>query len=204
MTASSTTVVAAMRLEAMALGGRVVRTGMGHRRAQHAAAALAARLAPGAPVVLAGISGGLASHLVPGDVIVATEVHDPEGGTRALDHGDAQAVAAALGARGRRVHLGPVVSSTTLVHGERRAELARSGALAVDMESAWVADALRAQRLVIVRVVADTAGSVAVGLFKGLGALRGLRPAFDGWSAGAGGGTSGAADPGPDAPLRSS
>jgi 4-hydroxy-3-methylbut-2-enyl diphosphate reductase len=188
-TGPSTTVVAAMRLEALALGGGVVRIGMGHRRAQPAACALAARLDAGAPVVLAGISGGLHADLQPGEVVVATSVRGPEGDDLALHGGDAEAVADALRRNGRRVHLGPVVSSTTLVHGERRAELARSGALAVDMESSWVAGALGDQRLVVVRVVADTAGNVAVGLLKGLAALRGLRSAFDDWSAadGAGG-----------------
>jgi len=175
------TVVAAMRLEALALGGRVVRTGMGPRRARAAAGALATGLAPGAPVVLAGISGGLAPDLLPGEVVVATSVRTPDGDEVLLSAGDAAAVAAELRAIGRRVHLGPVVSSTTLVHGERRAELARSGALAVDMESAWVADALRGQRLVIVRIVADTAGNVVVGLLKGLAALRGLRAAVERW-----------------------
>ncbi|HUY21402.1 MAG TPA: hypothetical protein VMV22_03580 [Acidimicrobiales bacterium] len=175
------TVLAAMRLEKLALGGRVVRIGMGHRRAIAAAEGLAASLAPGAPVVLAGISGGLDPGLRPGELVVATSVRGPDGDETPLPAGDAAAVAGALRAGGRSVHLGPVVSSRTLVHGERRAELARSGALAVDMESAWVAAALAATRLVIVRVVADTAGNVVVGLVKGLVALRGVRGALDGW-----------------------
>ena len=175
------TVLAAMRLEKLALGGRVVRIGMGHRRATAAAEGLAASLAPGAPVVLAGISGGLDPGLRPGELVVATSVRGPDGDETPLPAGDAAAVAGALRAGGRSVHLGPVVSSRTLVHGERRAELARSGALAVDMESAWVAAALAATRLVIVRVVADTAGNVVVGLVKGLVALRGVRGALDGW-----------------------
>ena len=55
------------------------------------------------------------------------------------------------------------------------------------MESAWVAAALAGHRLVIVRVVADTAGSVALGLVSGLRALRHVRPAVDRWAAGAAG-----------------
>jgi len=178
------TVLAAMRLEAVALGGPVVRIGMGHKKAAPRAAALAADLPPGSPVVLAGISGGLAAHLRPGEFVVATTVRGPSGHECSLPDADAAVVAQALRDGGRRVHLGPVVSSTTLVHGERRAELARSGALAVDMESSWVADALADTRLVVVRVVADTAGSVAVGLMRGLVALRAVRPAVDRWSAG--------------------
>jgi hypothetical protein len=49
------------------------------------------------------------------------------------------------------------------------------------MESAWVARALPDHRLVIVRLVADTAGNFAVGLVKGLVALRHVRAAIDRW-----------------------
>ncbi|MDR3648093.1 MAG: hypothetical protein P4L20_03295 [Acidimicrobiales bacterium] len=175
------TFMAAMRLEALALGGKVLRTGMGHVRARAAAEALASGIEPGAAVVLAGISGGLDPALEPGEIVVATSVRGPEGNELPLSGPDADAVATALRASGRRVHLGPIVSSKTLVHGERRAELARSGALAVDMESAWVAGALVQHRLVIVRLVADTAGNFVVGLMKGLVALRHVRPAVERW-----------------------
>jgi hypothetical protein len=49
------------------------------------------------------------------------------------------------------------------------------------MESAWVARALSGHRLVIVRLVADTAGNFVVGLVKGLVALRHVRAAVDCW-----------------------
>jgi 4-hydroxy-3-methylbut-2-enyl diphosphate reductase len=176
-------VLAAMRLEKLALGGAVVRIGMGHQRALAATERLAPTLTAGSPVVLAGISGGLDPDLRPGELVVATSVRGPDGDETLLAHADAEAVAGALRAVGRSVHLGPVVSSRTLVHGERRAALARSGALAVDMESAWVAAALRGMRLVVVRVVADTAGNVVVGLVKGLAALRGVGRALEGWPA---------------------
>ncbi len=175
------TFVAAMRLEAFAIGGKVVRTGMGHVRAHAAAQSLASAVEPGAAVVLAGISGGLDPALVPGEIVVATSVRGPDGDELLLSESDAAAVATELRRAGRSVHLGPIVSSKTLVHGERRAELARSGALAVDMESAWVARALSGHRLVIVRLVADTAGNFVVGLVKGLVALRHVRAAVDRW-----------------------
>ena len=181
MDAPRPTVLAAMRLEALALGGRVVRTGMGHRRAEHVAARVASELAPPAPVVLAGISGGLEVGLVPGDVVVATTVRDPDGKEIELSATDAAEVAEELRRDGRTVHVGPIASATTIVHGERRAALARTGALAVDMESAWVARELASHRLVVVRVVADTAGNFVVGLVKGLAALRHVRPAIDRW-----------------------
>jgi len=170
-----------MRLEALAIGGKVVRTGMGHARAHTAALTLASAVEPGAAVVLAGISGGLDPALRPGEIVVATSVRGPDGDELLLSASDASAVAAELRRAGRSVHLGPIVSSKTLVHGERRAELARTGALAVDMESAWVARALSGHRLVIVRLVADTAGNFVVGLVKGLAALRHVRAAVDRW-----------------------
>ena len=172
-----------MRLEALALGGRVVRTGMGHRRASVVAGKLAKSLVPGSPVVLAGISGGLDTSLVPGEIVVATSVRNPDDEVRDLSERDAAAAAALLRAAGHEVHLGPVASSKTLVHGDRRTELAACGALAVDMETSWVADALEGHRLVVVRIVADTAGNVAVGLVKGLMALRHIRPCVTGWPA---------------------
>ena len=171
-----------MRLEALALGGRVIRTGMGHRRAEPVAVRVAATLSPGQPVVLAGISGGLDPGLAPGDVVVATTVRDPEGIDIELSHTDASDVAAELRRAGRTVHVGPIASATTIVHGERRAALARTGALAVDMESAWVARALPSHRLVVVRVVADTAGNFVLGLVKGLAALRHVRAPIDRWT----------------------
>ena len=180
-TPGGATFVAAMRLEALAIGGKVVRTGMGHARAEAAARSLASEIAPGGPVVLAGISGGLDPALAPGEIVVATSVRAPEGEELVLSADDAEAVASALRGAGRSVHLGPIVSSRTLVHGERRAELSRSGALAVDMESAWVARALAEHRLVIVRLVADTAGNFVVGLVKGLVALRHVRAPIDRW-----------------------
>jgi 4-hydroxy-3-methylbut-2-enyl diphosphate reductase len=132
--------------------------------------------------VLAGISGGLDPTLRPGEIVVATAVRGPDGDERALAESDAKAVAEMLRNRGgRSVHLGPIVSSKTLVHGARRAELAAGGALAVDMESIWVADALQKHRLVVVRLVADTADNFLAGLVKGLVALRGVRAAIVGW-----------------------
>jgi len=170
-----------MRLEALAIGGTVVRTGMGHVRASAAAQRLASTVQPGAAVVLAGISGGLDPWLAPGEIVVATSVRGPDGDEMALSAADAEAVATELREDGRSVHLGPIVSSKGLVHGQARTELARGGALAVDMESAWVARALPDHRLVVVRLVADTAGNFVIGLVKGLVALRHVRGAIDRW-----------------------
>ena len=50
----------------------------------------------------------------------------------------AEAVANGLEAAGFTVHTGPVVSVSKLAVGPRRRELAEQGAVAVDMESAWL------------------------------------------------------------------
>jgi 4-hydroxy-3-methylbut-2-enyl diphosphate reductase len=54
------------------------------------------------------------------------------------------------------VHVGPIASSQRLVLRDRRRTLRQTGAIAVDMESAWLAPAAQDQPLVILRVVVDT------------------------------------------------
>jgi 4-hydroxy-3-methylbut-2-enyl diphosphate reductase len=152
------TVLAPLAVEASALrrglaGGRIVRTGSGPRRA--AAWARAAR-PDGAPVAVAGICGALDPALRPGDLVVATEVRGPDGVVVRCP--SAGLLAAALRRRGPRVWLGPIVSSPALVVGEERGRLHLSGALAVDMESAWLAAAAGTGPLAVVRAVADTPG----------------------------------------------
>src|SRR4029079_1536835 len=82
--------------------------------------------------------GGLHAMTRPGDVVVASELVDADGHTTRPLPG-APPVAAALRRDGLTVHVGRLVSSDRLVHGSARDRLAdRSGALAVDMESAWL------------------------------------------------------------------
>jgi 4-hydroxy-3-methylbut-2-enyl diphosphate reductase len=57
---------------------------------------------------------------------------------------------------GLTVHVGPIASSQRLVLRDRRRTLRQTGAIAVDMESAWLAPAARGQPLVTLRVVVDT------------------------------------------------
>jgi 4-hydroxy-3-methylbut-2-enyl diphosphate reductase len=96
-----------------------------------------------------------------------------------------------LRAAGVRVHTGVIATSDRTVDGVRRIELAASGALAVDMESAPLARALTAgptpPAVTVVRVVADTAdaplGSMST-IRTGVSALRTLRrigPVLAGW-----------------------
>jgi 4-hydroxy-3-methylbut-2-enyl diphosphate reductase len=151
-------VLAPLRLEARAVrerlgaGAAVHRTGMGPRRARTAAAD-AARL-PTDAVAVAGFCGALDPALRPGDVVVASELRGPGGAIRACPN--ASLLAAALRRRGLRVHEGPIVSTTRLVRGAGRARLHATGAIAVDMESAWLAAAAGERPFAVVRAVLDT------------------------------------------------
>lgn len=140
------------RWEAWALGagGPVEVTGTGPRRAHRAAASL-----PAGPVLVAGIAGALAPDLATGDVVVADEVRGPDEVRRLAS---APSLAAALRRAGVPVRLGPVLSADRVIAGSRRAVLAGSGALAVEMESSWLL-AGRTAPDVVVRVIADVAGS---------------------------------------------
>jgi 4-hydroxy-3-methylbut-2-enyl diphosphate reductase len=149
-------VFAPMALEARAIRAgapwsRVEKIGMGPRRAREAA-----RLThqPGQrSALIAGICGALDSRLEPGDVVLASELRTD---SKTLQCPDPAILAGVLRRGGLRVHVGPIVSSSGLVRGERRRELALAGALAVDMESAFLADEAREQTLTTLRVVLDT------------------------------------------------
>ena len=130
----------------------VHRIGMGPRRA--ARSAQLASDAGGRPVLIAGFCGGLDPELEPGDVVLASELRGPTG-TTTCD--DPSILAGVLRRGGLRVRVGPIASSQRLVLGERRRTLQRTGAVAVDMESAWLAGgAAQARPLVTLRVVLDT------------------------------------------------
>jgi 4-hydroxy-3-methylbut-2-enyl diphosphate reductase len=151
---SCLTVLAPLSIEARAVRAgapwaRVHRIGMGPRRA-----ARSARVAEnGGPVLIAGFCGALDPDLEPGDVVLASELRGPTGTTPCPDP---SILAGVLRRGGLRVRVGPIASSQRLVVRERRRALQRSGALAVDMESAWLAPATCARPLVTLRVVLDT------------------------------------------------
>jgi 4-hydroxy-3-methylbut-2-enyl diphosphate reductase len=128
----------------------VVRTGMGPRRANRALAS--PELARASAVGVVGLAGALDSRLAPGDLVVADEVRAPDGSVTRLR--SAPLVAGALRRAGLRCWTGPVAASTRLVDGRARDALAETGALAVDMESAWLVDPDRPG--LVVRVVSDT------------------------------------------------
>ena len=186
-------VLAPMGMEARAVragahpGVDVRRTGIGRRRAERVANG--AGVGPHATgVAIAGIAGGLHAATRPGDVVVAAELVDADGRTRRPLPG-APLVAAALRRDGLTVHVGRLVSSDRLVHGSARGRLAdRTGARAVDMESAWLAPVAGTRPLAVVRTVADTGSHPLVHretlrhTRRALASLRAVTPGLERWA----------------------
>ncbi|MGH2894253.1 MAG: 4-hydroxy-3-methylbut-2-enyl diphosphate reductase, partial [Solirubrobacteraceae bacterium] len=163
---------------------RVQRTGMGPHRARRAASLT--HEGPAGAVIIAGFCGALHPELRPGDIVLASELRGPTGTTLCPDPG---ILAGHLRRGGFTVKVGPVASTQRLVVRERRRALARTGALAVDMESAWLAPGARAQPLVTLRVVLDTHRHelhrplrTAVGAARAYRALRGACALVEEWA----------------------
>ncbi|GFH38121.1 phosphorylase family protein [Streptomyces pacificus] len=193
-----------LALRAGARGGApgsvtVLRTGMGPRNAERALARALGDAAEGpgrragepppAGVVAAGFCAGLAPGMHPGDVVVADETRGPRGVTPCTAP-ETLAEALARAVPDRTVHTGPLTASDHVVRGQERAELAATGAIAVDMESAaTLHGALRAgvRPVAAVRVVVDAPEHelVRIGTVRGgisaFRVLRALMPAFYEW-----------------------
>jgi 4-hydroxy-3-methylbut-2-enyl diphosphate reductase len=184
-------VLAPMRIERLALGepagSAVLRTGMGPARARIAAARALAHSAPA--LAVAGLCAGIDPALEAGDVLCATELVE-EGGTRTAVPGSAL-LAAALRRRGLRVHVGPLASADRILGPDERRGHAGS-ALAVDMESAWLAAGAAGRPLAVARVVADAAGRsladprMAIAGPRALRSLRKVGGALSEWAAAVG------------------
>jgi 4-hydroxy-3-methylbut-2-enyl diphosphate reductase len=183
------TVCTALRIERAAVkravAGRVVRTGMGPRKA---ALSIGAMRADG-PIAMVGVAGGVAPTVQVGDVVVADEVR---GDGVTVSCPSAPLIAGELRRAGFTVHVGPVVTTAKIARPDDIARLAMTGALAVDMESAVVADAAGARPLAVVRVISDTAAAPLLRpaiIRNGTRALRTLRrlaPVLESWAAVAG------------------
>lgn len=163
----------------------VVRTGMGRAKSLGAASHWAHM--PGvAAVAVAGVCGSLHAQYVPGDVIVASELRG-HGAPRPLD--SAKWLARAVESLGLRAHIGPILSVDRLAKPSERDSLARTGALAVDMESAWLGELADSVPFAVLRVVSDGPGHELFGpgiVVNGVRALRSLRaaaPALETWAA---------------------
>jgi 4-hydroxy-3-methylbut-2-en-1-yl diphosphate reductase len=159
---SSLLVAAPMRVEAALIssaagGARVRKTGMGPARAKAAVGELTAQAA--SAMLVLGFCGGLDAAAVPGEVIVAEEVY------AAADEGHLEQrvrcdlthqLVSRLTGRGMKVRLGNVVCVSRLALGDRRAQLHAGGAIAVDMESVWLAPGAGERPFGVVRVVLDS------------------------------------------------
>jgi 4-hydroxy-3-methylbut-2-en-1-yl diphosphate reductase len=174
-----------------ARGALVRKTGMGPERAKAAAAELARENA-GALLVL-GFCGGLDAGSVPGEVIVAEEVYAAE------DEGHAAArvrcersweLLGRVAGQGLKVRAGKIVCVSRLALGERRTELHAGGAIAVDMESVWLAEAAGERPFGVVRVVLDSPThellrpQAAAGALRAARALRRVASALHDWTPG--------------------
>jgi 4-hydroxy-3-methylbut-2-enyl diphosphate reductase len=181
-------IAVALRSERFALmpPRRALRSGMGPERARAAVPKLAATTARA--VALMGFCGALTDDLEPGDVIVASELRGGPDGTIACTA--PELLAQALRRRGLRVHVGPLVSVEHIVHGgDERARLAAEGALAVDMESAWLAEGAGDRPLAVVRTVVDAPGrelhrplKTVTGALQAMRALRATAPSVQAWA----------------------
>jgi 4-hydroxy-3-methylbut-2-enyl diphosphate reductase len=168
-------------------GGEVRVSGYGPGRARKQAERL--RQDTFGALAVAGTGGGLTDDVRPGDLVVATGVTD---GSTATACPSAALLAGELRRAGLTVRTGPVVSVERLAGGRERARAVDAGALAVDLESAWLAAAAGGRPVAVVRAISDTPQRPLrspAALAGGLRALRSLRaagPALTRWAAAAG------------------
>jgi 4-hydroxy-3-methylbut-2-en-1-yl diphosphate reductase len=156
-------VAAPLSVEALAIRSvrprfRVCTTGMGPRRASAAVDRLSAD--PARALAVLGFGGGLARDSRLCDVVVADQVveldeHGLQSGGRIACQGSA-ALAELLAEVGLSAQVGLVASVREIITGDARERMLASGAVAVDMESAWVAKAARGRPFAVVRVLSDT------------------------------------------------
>ncbi|HET9074059.1 MAG TPA: 4-hydroxy-3-methylbut-2-enyl diphosphate reductase [Solirubrobacteraceae bacterium] len=182
------TVLAPMAIEAAALrraGMPVSTVGMGPASARRGTRALG--VLPG-PVLVAGLAGALAADLQVGDVVLASEIRAPDG--KVYRCADPTLLVTLLREAGLRVHVGPVACARRVVRGGARRELARTTALCVDMESAWLAEVAGRRPLTVMRVILDTGErelhrplTTLAGLARALGVLTRAAACLARWSA---------------------
>jgi 4-hydroxy-3-methylbut-2-enyl diphosphate reductase len=189
--------LAPLRIEARALASgstfaSVMRTGAGMSKAESAAGRIRSATAPRA-VAIAGVAGGLTTDLEPGTLVVADRVVDATTGSLVTELASASLIASELRRRGLSAVVGSVASSPRLVRGANaRSALARTGAIAVDMETAALVRHPWSAPVAVVRAIADTPGrelgspaTISCGR-RALSALKAAVPVLEDWSAAAG------------------
>jgi 4-hydroxy-3-methylbut-2-enyl diphosphate reductase len=189
-------VAAPMRVEAALISSAarsalVAKTGMGPRRSKDAALELGARA--GRAMLVLGFCGGLDELSVPGEVIVAEEVYADasEGHAEEPIRCDLSGqLLTRLTGLGMKVRVGRVVCVSKIAVGERRTELHAGGAIAVDMESVWLAAGAGDRPFGVVRVVLDSPSHELLrpqavgGALRAALALRKVAGALHDWAPG--------------------
>jgi 4-hydroxy-3-methylbut-2-en-1-yl diphosphate reductase len=165
---------------------RVIRSGMGRERARIAAArGLAVEDARG--VAIAGVCAAAAPDLRAGDVVLGAELR--RAGEQTVVADGSRLLTAALRRQGLRVRPGVLASVDEIAGPAERRYLAEQGVDAVDMESAWLADAAGGRPLVVLRVVVEQAGRelydprTALAGTRALLELRRAAPILERWGA---------------------
>jgi 4-hydroxy-3-methylbut-2-en-1-yl diphosphate reductase len=156
-------IAAPLLVEALAIRSaaprlRVRTTGMGPDRARAAVPALSAD--PAKALMVLGVGGGLSMDSRLCEVVVADEVievdeHGRPHGERIACEG-AEGLTCLLEGSGLRVRRGVLASVNRIITGDARERMLACGAVAVDMESAWVAAAARGRPFAVLRVLSDT------------------------------------------------
>jgi 4-hydroxy-3-methylbut-2-enyl diphosphate reductase len=149
-------VLAPLRIEARAArrgapSAVVLRTGMGARRSR--VAAIHAADHPARAVAVLGFCGALSDDLEPGDVVLADELR---GDGAPFQWQPSERLVKELERVGVDARRGPIVSVPKMARGASRRRLADEGAIAVDMESAWLAAAAAGRPFAALRAVVDT------------------------------------------------
>ncbi|MDQ6811539.1 MAG: 1-hydroxy-2-methyl-2-butenyl 4-diphosphate reductase, partial [Actinomycetota bacterium] len=165
--------------------------GMGPTRSRAAAGTLAGE--PGRGLLVVGFCGALIADSPPGEVVVAEEVFtaDDEGHPSERVRCDGvEELVAALARDGICARCGPIVCVSRLALGKRRTQLREAGAIAVDMESVWLAPGAGERPFAVVRVVLDSPThellrpQAAVGAARAARALRAVARSLHVWAQG--------------------
>lgn len=194
-TAGGFVVCVPMRIEARALrrgigdGGEVRRTGMGVRKSQRQAELLLADTSGFGTLAVAGTGGSLIPGLLPGDLVVGTEV---SGSGSMIACPSAPLLAGELRREGLRARAGRIGTVPRIRLGSERERLVGHGVVAVDMESAVLLQGAGGRPLIVVRAISDGPEQALLGPGGprgGVAALRSLRlagPALARWAAACG------------------
>jgi 4-hydroxy-3-methylbut-2-enyl diphosphate reductase len=174
-------VFAPLRIEALAVrsglpGIKVRRSGMGRRGIDFGDADA---------IGVAGLCGAVDPSLRPGDVVLATELRSEDGTT--IPCPDSTLLAEPLRRLGLRATTGTLYTASKILGRHERLALRDEGVTAVDMESAWIAEAGHGRPVAVLRVVVDTADrrlasprTLTAGV-RGLWTLRRAAAAFVDW-----------------------